>query len=122
MKKIIITAALFFAAVGGASAMQLDTSCPSCTAPGSNSSSGATVTANPVANSSSGSVSAGGSSTSVAGTNTGANSQSLTFNSAATPADTTATVNTHMSGSYTIKNTPSVSGPPLVSSNDTLTL
>lgn len=130
MKKIIIVATVFMAM--GSVAMAGEKSGQE------NVKASANASANPVSNSSASSVSAGGAggsggaggigvggaANSYSGTNTGANSQNITFNSPAVPTNTTATItsNTNMSGSYTIKNTPSVSGPPLVSSNDTLTL
>lgn len=103
MKKLLLAAIFALSFAGYANAYQLATSLG-----------GATANASPTANSSSGSVSSGGSA--VAGTNTGANSQAITFNSS-TPADTRTNVN--YGGSYTVKNVPSVSGPPLTTSNDT---
>ena len=56
-------------------------------------------------------------STSVASTN--GNQQNITFAAANVPTQTTANENITESGSTTLRNVPSVSGPPLTSSNDT---
>jgi len=54
--------------------------------------------------------------TAVAGSNSGANQQHITFNSS-TPATTT--TNQNISGSETIRNVPSMAAPNLTTSNDT---
>lgn len=62
--------------------------------------------------------------TSIAGSNSGANNQTINFN---TPGATTSTittngnqtVNTNVSGTETLRNVPAVNAPPLTTSNDT---
>lgn len=56
------------------------------------------------------------SSTGTASSDNAGNLQSITFTS---PDKTTADVNQNVSGTQTIRNVPSVSGPPLTTSNDT---
>jgi len=74
-----------------------------------------TATAGDIANSTSNNQTQ--SSTSTASTN--GNQQNITFASAAIPTQTTVTENLNESGTTTLRNVPSVSGPNLTSSNDT---
>ena len=107
-----LVSVLFFFSIG-ASAMQLSTSCASCSAPAStgNASAGATSVSSP---------------TSIAGSNSGANNQTINFNQPGTTNSTvsstvsgTTTTNTNVSGTETIKNVPSMAAPNLTTSNDT---